>query len=703
MLGISLDIRQAGALEEALARAVGTANVSAFPPCLIVLLQRFEVTSLTGKRDKICDFFTFPEVLDVGPFIGGPESLYELVSVQVHAGTSASGEFLAFIRPTATDWLQFHDTKVAPASRDQAVFQNFGRAGSNAFMIVYVQKSAIATVFKPVGMPQRIRDFISPVQVREHSRRERDSTSRIVRLFTDSDIREAILDGRELSEVEIPTEVPVEEDWTNRDIYMKVSALLARNVDRLRLWRVGQGNMPTASIPDNVQRFAKKDQTLFVQELPDPQLFIEKDMRLALVSFFFPHATPRVQYLGAVTVTCTHPISQLFPALWDILGIPRTLFNIYCEQLPDRPLSQAVPLAEIGITECASYIAEAIMVSPTPYQPGFRNPKPEKAITYYAMVRPGGDLTAGEYLERKRPQLQITLRRVGESDRPRATVAVPEGLPVTELPEFVLFATREKFDANQDTLQLFRRRVDSDLNEVMPYVLRNDTTVKVLFSADLRRGGDLVLFYDIIVGISPKQLESMVIRTCELFDSPTHCRERIRYPMRSEDPLAELVRHIQEEIWPCANARLLLSTDGCVRLISPDDPLPDETTILRFEEVPPDQSQLGPGEFLVVAMVCRASQGVENTVPVGTSFLFKVIPGEVMEVTRGRIARYEYADGKVIPWVSFQARRRLLNDDEILDAFIGPNEVLKIILPDKARANAIIRRSRKSTRASGVS
>jgi hypothetical protein len=232
----------------------------------------------------------------------------------------------------------------------------------------------------------------------------------------------------------------------------------------------------------------------------------------------------------------------------------------------------------------------------------------------------------------------------------------------------------------------------------MPYILKPNTTVKVLFSANIRRGEDLMLFYDIIFGIIPEHLMSMLVRTCEIFDSPTHCARRIRYPMRPGDPPIQLVRYIQDNFHPCANARLLLNIDGCVRLVIPGDPLPEESVLLRFEEVPPDQVLLMPGEFLVSVMVCRPSQGVENTVPTGVSFLFKVISGETMDITRARIAQYNYADDKIIPWVSFQAQRRLLNDNEVVGTFLRPGEILRIVLPDRARFNAIVRESRKATR-----
>jgi hypothetical protein len=311
------------------------------------------------------------------------------------------------------------------------------------------------------------------------------------------------------------------------------------------------------------------------------------------------------------------------------------------------------------------------------------------------MVRPTGDSNIEQYLERKAPQLSFFVKCVTSSEGKQSLINAPEGLPVTELPELILFATNEPFESNQDTIQLFRRRVDSDLVEIMPYILKPDTTIKHLFSAEIRKDETRILFYDIIRGFLPEQLKQMVVRTCELYDTPTHCKQRIRFPMRPNDPLILLIRHIQDNVYHCDSGRLLLNVDGCVKLICPTDPLPEESDILRFEEIPPDQTQLRAGEFLIVAVVCRV-QGVENYVPVGASFLFKVIPGEIMDETRKRIAKYAYADENIIPWVSFQARNRFLNDDERLDDFIGSGELLKIVWPQKARLNAIARGSRKS-------
>jgi hypothetical protein len=171
-----------------------------------------------------------------------------------------------------------------------------------------------------------------------------------------------------------------------------------------------------------------------------------------------------------------------------------------------------------------------------------------------------------------------------------------------------------------------------------PDILKRDTTVKHLFSAEIRKDEDLILFDDIIRGLLPEQLRAMVVRTRDLYDTQTQCKQRIRFPMRPNDPLILLKCHIQGKIYPCNAARLLLDVDGCVQPISPTDPPPNESTILRFEEIPADQAKLWAGEFLVAVVVCR-SQGVDNWISIGPSFLFNVIPGEMMETTRKRMKK----------------------------------------------------------------
>jgi hypothetical protein len=119
----------------------------------------------------------------------------------------------------------------------------------------------------------------------------------------------------------------------------------------------------------------------------------------------------------------------------------------------------------------------------------------------------------------------------------------------------------------------------------------------------------------------------------------------------------------------------------------------DAHAVLRFDVVPPDQRVLRPGEFLVVAMVCRYTKTQDSAPGLGQSFMLKVVPGEVVETTRIRLAQYEFADQRLMPVIGFHVGGRVLNGDERLDMFTRPNDIVKVVLPSVARAKALLRRA----------
>jgi hypothetical protein len=307
-------------------------------------------------------------------------------------------------------------------------------------------------------------------------------------------------------------------------------------------------------------------------------------------------------------------------------------------------------------------------------------------------------MTAAEHLERKAGQLRIHVFRVADPETVVATVGVPEALPVTELPDFILFATNEPFDSKRDTFQLFRQKVNDTANETLPYVLKPDVNLRMMFVSDLKRASDsnpLKLFYDILRGIAPTQLKMFVVRTCDIFDGPVHKLKRIRYPMKVTEPLANLLQYIQSEVYPTKNGRLLRDIDGCIRPLTFDE-LVEENSILRFDVVPPDQRRLAAGEFLVVALVCRFLKNQDNAVSLGQSFMFKIFPGETCAMAKKRLHTYKFADDRVMPWVALQVRGCTMADEATLDDKLRPNEVVKVVLPDRSRTNCLLKGAKQT-------
>jgi hypothetical protein len=143
--------------------------------------------------------------------------------------------------------------------------------------------------------------------------------------------------------------------------------------------------------------------------------------------------------------------------------------------------------------------------------------------------------------------------------------------------------------------------------------------------------------------------------------------------MQISDPLENLIECIQAEVYPCTSARLLLDVGWLVGPIDAD-------AVQRIDVVRPDQSVLGPGEFLVVSMQCRYSktqsqaqaQAQAQARALDQSILQKVVPEAVLDRTRIRLGQYEFADQRQMSVIGLHVSERVLNGDERLDKFTRP-------------------------------
>lgn len=108
--------------------AVRRSCLKEIPDSLIFHLKRFEFNLRAQSRNKINDYFAFPNRIDMRPYTiehlsnspgGSTEDWYELVGVLVHAGTAESGHYYSFIRERPSSrpdesWFEFNDDVVSP-------------------------------------------------------------------------------------------------------------------------------------------------------------------------------------------------------------------------------------------------------------------------------------------------------------------------------------------------------------------------------------------------------------------------------------------------------------------------------------------------------------------------------------------------------------------------------------------------------------
>lgn len=165
-------------------------KLNMLPPVLHLHLKRFEYQYQNDPPtlEKVNAKQVFPPSLRMGEFLDIPtqdtdETTYDLFGILVHSGSAQTGHYYAFMRPAAgqPDWYKFDDSKVSRASESDAIDDNFGgdeitemkiaRGGdrarrddeqiqfatekhSSAYMLVYVRRPDIPTVFSDSRLPE---------------------------------------------------------------------------------------------------------------------------------------------------------------------------------------------------------------------------------------------------------------------------------------------------------------------------------------------------------------------------------------------------------------------------------------------------------------------------------------------------------------------------------------------------------------------
>ncbi|VDN11472.1 unnamed protein product [Dibothriocephalus latus] len=134
-----------------------------FPPVLYLQLMRFQYDCIANANVKVNDRFEFPYRLCLDRFLRHPEhSVYILHAVLVHSGDNHGGHYVAYINPRGDNtWYKFDDDVVSRSTRKEAINMNYGGTDNehgymfkhctNAYMLVYIRRSALPTVLRPLS------------------------------------------------------------------------------------------------------------------------------------------------------------------------------------------------------------------------------------------------------------------------------------------------------------------------------------------------------------------------------------------------------------------------------------------------------------------------------------------------------------------------------------------------------------------------
>ncbi|KAK4771508.1 hypothetical protein SAY87_032040 [Trapa incisa] len=137
-------------------RARKQLTVHEAPNILTIVLKRFQ----EGKYGKINKCITFPEMLDMIPYMSGAEDmppLYVLYAVVVHLDTlnaSFSGHYVCYVRDLRGSWYRIDDIEVQPVPMSQVMSEG-------AYILFYMRssprphKAYLRKSEEPVPMPSR--------------------------------------------------------------------------------------------------------------------------------------------------------------------------------------------------------------------------------------------------------------------------------------------------------------------------------------------------------------------------------------------------------------------------------------------------------------------------------------------------------------------------------------------------------------------
>ena len=165
---------------------------TSFPYILTLHLRRFDFDFINMERVKLNDEVSFPEILDMNPFIyGSPLNIseqedneefgdeekrmekielyldhgpyvYELFSVLIHSGTAHGGHYYGYVKSFNTHkWYCFNDSSVTSFD-PKKIPSSFGNgekgSGSNAYMLMYRQYDPSRNIIEPsiASIPEEV-------------------------------------------------------------------------------------------------------------------------------------------------------------------------------------------------------------------------------------------------------------------------------------------------------------------------------------------------------------------------------------------------------------------------------------------------------------------------------------------------------------------------------------------------------------------
>ena len=641
------------------------------PPILHLHLMRFQYDPVTDSSVKFNDRFEFTENLDLSEFLQNPEATqdeamevdgeekldlgtYVLHAVLVHSGDNHGGHYVVFINPNLDGkWCKFDDDVVSRCTSHEAIQNNFGgsdddlatKQSSNAYMLVYVRKSAMKEIICDVAeddIPSELVERLQEEKKVEIVKRKEKSESHLymtIRILFEDCFHGH--QGNDLYDSDRMTnftqELRVKKLDTLREVMATLSTQLKYPTERMRLWPMSHRTNQTLR-PSLIDMEGDIDKPIFdvAENLTTWSVFLEivapgspatslpafdKDQDVMLFFKYYDPAKEKIHYMGHTYVSITSKVSAMVPQLVSKANLPEGTNLLLYEEIKPNFLEKVEDLDK-PLEHVLDELMDGDIIV---FQ---RELTPQQEATYRLP-------TSRDYFRDLFHRVEVNFVDKNVPNDPGFILTLSQKTYYDQMVE----AVAKHLDIEKTHVQFFKT---ANYREAPGAPLRctYDGNLKDIFMYFKPRHPKKMFYQKLTIPIheleNKRQFKCVWMSTDQKEE-----KELTLYPNKNgcvSQLLEEAQLHVTMEPNGSGQLRLLDIVGHKVHCVnSPDTPIDSLTTaqskVYRVEEVPVDQVNVAEDELIVpVAHFHREAYST-----FGNPFLIKIKEGESFETVKERI------------------------------------------------------------------
>ncbi|KAG9509762.1 Ubiquitin carboxyl-terminal hydrolase 7, partial [Fragariocoptes setiger] len=591
-----------------------------FPPVLHLHLLRFQYDPITDTNVKINDRFEFPEHLNLDDFLKEKQptaATYTLHAVLVHSGDNHGGHYVVFINPKGDEkWCKFDDDVVSRCTKQEAIDHNFGgnddeigvKHCTNAYMLVYIRDSLLPKVLEPVteaDIPEQLVERLQE-EFRQEAQRRKERNEAYLYMNINVYTEDCFIGhhGNDLYDVEKtqPKVFRIRKNANLKEAVEMIAAHMNYPPDGIRLWpiqhRANETLRPTGLDFANDWQKSVNDMSemshawsVFV-ELIRPDSGITKlppfDKEKDVILFFklYDPINSFISYVGHYIIDSEVPTRSLIPILNKMAGFPEnTPLDLYEEVKPN--IAEKISDMDEPLCKVLDELMDGDII-----------------VFQRADLELGPDCelpTVDDYFKDLYCRVEVTFCDKTIPNDPGFKMELSMKMNYDQIAE----AVAQHLGTDPYLLQFFKTQSYRE-GPGNPLRCNFDGTLKDLLTFLKPRQPKKIYYQQLTIRIN--ELENKKPFTCVWVNSKLkEEKELVLYPNKNgtvQDLLTEAKKQVELSEDGSGRLRCLEVTSFKITSRMTDDILleclnPTGSKVFRIEEIPKDELNLGPDEFLV--------------------------------------------------------------------------------------------------------